>query len=187
MRIPAVRTCAVWILLLVLIGGCAQQRSIATYEARQDKMEYESDHIALLRQLSDRGYGNSSSLMMRARATCSGEGCTPDVVYLVFSVTGNTNVGFQNQGVRITADGESYTWEDPLPLRNDEVYYASSAGGQLARVRLRPPALEQIANAESVNGYLGGRAFDLDDRQKEKLRRFVSVLGNPSAQQNPET
>lgn len=65
-------------------------------------------------------------------------------------------------------------------LHGEEVFQVSTAADQIAGVRLRPPALEQIVDGETVDGYVGGRSVEIEERQQEELRRFLEVLRTPS-------
>jgi hypothetical protein len=166
------------ILALALCVGCAGQRPIATYKADSNTTVYRSRLITVAQRLSEQGYGNSSSLTMQALARCQGRNCTPDLVRLMFSTSGNTGVVFENRTIHLSADGQSYTWEDQMPLRQRGVQEQATTG-QIAGVRLRLPGLERLVNATSVTGYVGGRSIEIDGYGQEKLRRFLAAMRAP--------
>jgi len=173
-------TLSALVLIVVLASGCAGQRPIAVYHASEDRMVYQTREITVIRQLTD-GYASSSSLTMQGRARCQGKNCTPEVVRLMFSVSGSAGVSFQDRTVRLSADGRVYEWADSLPIEEENVLSRASVAGQIAGVRLRPSELEQIATATSVTGSIGGRSFDVGDRGKAQLRRLLSAVENPAA------
>lgn len=142
-------------------------------------MEYETREMDIIRRISSSGYGNSASIAIQASARCAGENCTPEVVRLMFTVSGNSGVSFENRSVYILADGERYEWQDPFRQRRGESLTQSTVAGQLTGVRLRLPQLGQIANAASVEGSVGGRTFELSEAQKEQLRTFLSAMRTP--------
>lgn len=179
---------SVLVLTLTLAGGCTGQRSIATYHVPENRMIYKTSEITVIRQLAD-GYASSSSLKMQGVARCRGKHCTPDIIRLMFSVSGNTGgVSFQDRTVRISADGKAYEWEDSMPIQEENVLGRASVAGQITGVRLRPSGLEQIATATSVTGSVGGRSFEVGERGKTELRRLLSAIRNPAAAlEDPET
>jgi len=176
---PRPRTVLLWVAALALCAGCAHQRPIATYKAASNTTMYRSRLITVAQRLSDQGYGNSSSMTMQALARCQGRNCTPDVVRLMFSTAGNTGVVFEDRTIRLSADGKSYTWKDQIPLRRRGVREQTTSG-QIAGVRLRLSGLERIVNATSVTGRVGGRAIEIDDHGREKLRRFLDAIRSPA-------
>jgi hypothetical protein len=166
------------ILALALCVGCAGQRPIATYKAASSTTVYRSRLITVAQRLSEQGYGNASSLTMQALARCRGRNCTPDLVRLMFSTSGNTGVVFEDRTIHLSADGQSYTWEDQMPLRRRGVQERATTG-QIAGVRLRLSGLERLAGATSVTGRVGGRSVEIDGHGQEKLRRFLAALRAP--------
>ncbi|MEF8938558.1 MAG: hypothetical protein V5A22_01840 [Salinivenus sp.] len=173
------RSILLWVAALALCVGCAGQRPIARYKASTNTTDYRSRLITVAQRLSEQGYGNSSSITMQALARCPGQNCTPDVVRLMFSTAGNTGVIFEDRTIRLSADGKSYTWRDQIPLRRRGVREQTTSG-QIAGVRLRLSGLERIVNATSVTGRVGGRAIEIDDHGREKLRRFLDAMRSPA-------
>lgn len=174
----SLRPVLTWLAVLALCAGCASQRSIATYESGNNTTVYRSPLITVARRLSDQGYGNSSSITMQGLARCRGRRCTPDVIRLMFTVAGNTGVAFEDRTIRLSADGKSYTWEDQMRLRENDVQRMSTVG-QIGGVRLRLPVLERIVNASSVTGSVGGRSIEVTEHGRAKLRRFLEAMRPP--------
>lgn len=172
------RPAVTWLVVLALCAGCTGQRPIATYESGRDATVYRSPLITVARQLSEQGYGNSSSITMQGLARCSGRHCTPDVIRLMFTVAGNTGVAFEDRSIRLSADGKSYTWKDQMRLRENDIRRMTTVG-QIGGVRLRIPALERIVNATSVTGSVGGRSIEIDAHGRAKLRRFLEAMRPP--------
>lgn len=174
------------LLLVGLLGiGCASQSRVVTYNASDESMEYETSEMTIVRQIGS-GYGSGSSITMRAFARCRGENCTPERVRLMFSVSGDEGVNFEDRSVSIVADGERYDWQDPVRQRREETLTQSTVAGQITGVRLRFPQLEQITNATSVEGRIGGRSFELSEDQRGQLRAFLSAMQNPEAWRNKD-
>lgn len=168
---------------LLLCIGCGGGTQVATFNAAEGRMEYETDEITVIRQVYSKGLGSGSSITLQGRARCQGRNCTPDVATLMFSVSGNADVSFQDRTVQITADGERYEWKDHMKLRQEEALEQSVVAGRIAGVRVRLSQLEQIVNASSVTGSIGNRSFELDEDDRAELRTFLSAMRDPAAGQ----
>lgn len=176
------QTLPISILVLVVGAGCAGQRAITSYNASSNTTEYRSRSITVAQQLSGEGYGNSSSLQLEATADCEGKNCTPDVITLMFSTSGSSGIVFENRSIEISADERSFTWEDQARLKWSGVKGMATVAGQIAGVRLKRSGFEQILNSASVTGTLGGRGFEVDDRDKMVLRRFLRAMKSPASE-----
>lgn len=163
---------------VLLMTGCGGTRSIATYDASENRTVFRSGPMTVARG-SGSGYGSTTSIVLRAVARCSGRDCTPEQVQLTFSAEGSSEFSLSNRSVRIVADGEEYQRADAT--RWNDFEDVGRTDGPIAGLVVSLSALEQMANASTIQGTLGTKSLRLTGRVQSTLRAFVESARNPSA------
>lgn len=167
-----------FLLVLLLCGisfGCGSSGPTTSYDSEKNETVYKSDRM-IVGEVSSGGLGSNANIMMRAVGDCDGLHCTPNSFELIFSVRGNSEVGFPNRALAITADGEDYSY-------GSKIHQGSSEALQVSRTKnlsLEVPfaELEQIATASTVEAYFGGMSINLAEVQPN-LRDFISLVEDP--------
>jgi hypothetical protein len=90
-------------------------------------------------------------------------------------VGGSSEVGLTNRTLSITADGESYRFEEQggPRTRPSDVERSQNTSMKVSGIPL--PDMKKVAMAQSVTGSLGGVALDLKSSQPD-LKEFISMM-----------
>lgn len=162
---------------VVLLTGCGGTRSVATYDASENRTVFRSGPMTVARG-SGSGYGSTTSIVMRAVARCTGRDCTPERVQLTFSVEGSSDFALSSRSVRIVADGKEYQRANATRWNTfDDVQRTE---GPVAGLVVSLSALEQMATASTLEGTLGNQSLRLRGSVQSTLREFVQSARNPA-------
>ncbi len=162
--------------LFALLAGCASTSQPVTerYNALSNETTYRTRAISLGALFEGHGIDSGMRVDLEARASCPGEQCTPDLVWLSFeAVNPKTNIQIGNSAVTMRADEQLYRWtEREGKLAEQDVTYVR---GTFVRVRLTLPELRQVATAEHVAGTVGPESFSLSYDDRMPLRRLLTL------------
>ena len=170
---PALRV-ALLLAASALVFGCGSSGPTSSYDASDNQTLYRTGKITVA-QLSSSGYGSGSTIAMQVISQCSGPNCTPESVDLLFSVEGNSETGLTTRTLSITADGESYRFDEQRSPRTraGDIERSQNTTVRVSGVPLSD--VKTVAMAQSVEGNLGGVALDLESSQSD-LQELVSMM-----------
>lgn len=159
-------------LLVLLIGCSAGGEEIAQYNGSSGRTLYQTGTITVAQQATQ-SFASSTSITMRAVASCDGKSCTPKRASLIFSVEGTSELTLSNRTLSINSDGEKRTWENQSSgyRRNSQI---GRTEGRLAKIVMPISELSEMASAQSLTGTLGEKSLNLMDAKSE-LRNFVAA------------
>jgi hypothetical protein len=165
--------------LLVVGCGTTGPGTSVSYEASQNRTNFRTGTMTVGR-LGGLGYGSNTSILLSARAQCSGRNCTPNQARLSFLLQGSSSdVALSDRSISLTADGKEYARRDAVRWRSPEDI--RRAQGRIVSLTLPLSELSQIANASSLSGRLGNNSLSLDRGVRTKLKQFVQTMRNPAA------
>lgn len=164
-------------LLVAVVSGCGTAGPTASYDASSNRMLYESAEMNVA-QL-EAAVGSGSSIVMRAFASCTSQNCTPQTVQFIFAVQGPGKSAIADHSLSIIADGSKYSWRGEQNWESQGDVLVSEE--PMVRVALPLSSVKQIANAASIEAYMGSMTLNLGGRTQSKLRSFVQTIRNPSS------
>jgi hypothetical protein len=172
-------TSLLFLALFVVGCGTTGPSTSVSYEASQDRTNFRTGTMTVGR-IGGLGYGSNTSILLSARAQCSGRNCTPDRARLSFLLQGSaSDVALSDRSVSLVADGKEYAHQNAVNWRSQEDIRMSQ--GRIASLTLSLSALSEIANASSLSGRLGNNDLRLSDGVRSELKRFVQAMRNPAA------
>lgn len=165
------------VLLVVFLGGMSAGL-LGCQSSEPVQVQYENAETTYttknVRMSNVQGFSGLKQprFEMFADATCRGSECRPDAYTLHFRADpGTGRIRIESTSVRLTADDQKITWDDPFPLERGRVF---EVRGQIVTVECTPEEFQTIAEAETVSGELGGLRFDLHYGNREPLRALVA-------------
>ena len=178
------RSTALLLLIALLIAGCGGgQAAFQDYDADSGQTTYRT-RAYTVSTLSGANIGSSKSISLRARGQCTGRGCTPSTLQLIFSASGNQELQMSGLDGRIVADDARITWssreaaQGQAGLTNDRVI---TAIGQFAAIDVSLQQAEQVAAAGSVEGVIGGRSLRIGEGVQTGLQTLLrKIKGTPA-------
>ena len=178
-RLLSVVTSLLFLSLFVAGCGTTGPSTSVSYNATQNRTSFRTGNMTVGR-IDGLGYGSNTSILLSARAQCSGRNCTPDRARLSFLLQGSaSDVALSDRSVSLVADGKEYAQRNAVNWRSREDIRMSQ--GRIASLTLSLSALSEIVNASSLSGRLGNNDLRLSDGVRGKLRRFVETMRNPAA------
>ena len=171
-------------LIAVLVAGCGGgQTAFQAYDSDSGQTTYRT-RAYTVSTISGANIGSSKSISLRARGQCTGRGCTPSTLQLIFSASGNQELQMSGLDGRIVADDARITWSSREAARgqagmaNNRVI---TAIGRFAAVDVSLRQVEQVAQASSVEGVIGGRSLRIGEGVQTGLQTLVrKIEGTPS-------
>ena len=182
MSVP--RSPGLLLLIAILIAGCGGgQTAFQSYDSDSGQTTYRT-RAYTVSTISGANIGSSKSISLRARGQCTGRGCTPSTLQLIFSASGNQELQMSGLDGRIVADDARITWSSREAARgqagmaNNRVI---TAIGRFAAVDVSLRQVEQVAQASSVEGVIGGRSLRIGEGVQTGLQTLVrKIEGTPS-------
>lgn len=173
-------TCALILLSILLVGGCASSRQAeVTYEAKEGKTTFISSKALLGHVSMSGGLAAGQRVNMQAFAACDGRDCTPSEVEIAFLNDSGSDLNLDYRRVHIIADSRELDWEDPLRL-SDPPHY-SVPRGEFIRVPVQLNDFMVLATARDVEivfGHTGTSAFRVPFDRRAPLRDFMALMDN---------
>ena len=162
--------------LPVLLVGCSSgAKEIARYDASKDRMVYQTGTVTVAQRATN-SFASSTSITMRATASCIGKGCAPQRASLVFSVEGTSDLTLSNRTLTINSDAKEWKLENRSSgyRRNSQI---GRTKGRLAMITMPVSDLAEIAGASSLTGSLGDASLDLGSAQSELQDLVAAIRG----------
>jgi len=167
----------------LLVAGCSGgQTAYQSYDSESGETTYRTRSYTVS-TLSGSNIGSSKSISMRAVSQCVGQACTPSTVQLVFSASGNQQLQLSGLDGEIVADETRINWSS----RDAAQGYANTSDdqvinvvGKFAAIDLSVSDVNQIVNASSVRGRIGGRPLNLGSGVKVGLESLVQKMQGTS-------
>lgn len=125
---------------------------------------------------------DSSSLLddariyYRVQVAKNDENTRPDSAELIFQIqTGSSRFYLKSRTLSIIANNQSFEW----PGREwYTIWEAPAVNGTITTVMMAYGDLMTIAEAEKVEGRLGGQPFDWPYKSREPMRQFIGYLNS---------
>ncbi len=166
-------------ILLLFLCGCASSEAVQVrYNRSDDTSTYESSRTLMGYRDMSGGLASGQRVMWKALATCSGEGCIPEEVALVFYNDSNTDLNLDYRRLQLDFDGTSRVWED-LAKVDDRAAYAVPRG-EFVRVSLSRDEFVRVSNARLVElhfGQTGTSVFSVSFERRASFRAFAAETG----------
>lgn len=183
-RIVSLATSLLLVSLFVAGCGTTGPSTSVSYEASNDRTNVQTGTMTVGR-IGGSSYGSNTSILLSARAQCSGRNCTPEQARLSFLLQGSaSDVAISNRSVSLIADGEEYARRNAVNWNSQKDIRMSQ--GRIASLTLPLSALSEIANASSLSGRLGNNSLSLDRGVRTQLKQFVETMRNPAAHTSPD-
>lgn len=180
-----------YLLLSVVAGlvvGCLGSRGAqVSYDSDENLTRYEVGNYTVSTR-SGSNFATSKSINMRAVGQCEGANCSPDVVQLIFTASGNQQLSLSGLDGKIVADEMKFDWSTADASQssgiraNDQMIRAS---GKFAVVDVPVGTLKKIATASSVEGSIGGQSLDLGSSVQAGFQDLLRKMSPKSS--NSET
>lgn len=160
-----------------LVAGCATSRDPATarYRAAQNEMVYRARDISLGTLFPTGGLSRDPIVEMSTWATCSGEGCRPQEVWLSFSIRRSPSRVLSHRDVKMKTDTEVYTWTQQN-RRSSGWNTQSPKSGEITRLSMELSTFRDIAESRRLSGTLGGEPFSLSYEKRAPLRAMANKM-----------
>jgi len=167
------------LLVALLVTGCGGvQTAYQSYDSDSGQTTYQTRSYTVS-TLSGSNIGSSKSISMRALSRCIGQGCTPTTIQLVFSASGNQQLQLSGVDGEIVADETRITWSSSDAARgytdasDDQIV---NVVGKFATVNLSTGEVEQIVDASSVRGQIGGQSLSLGSGVQAGLQSLMQKM-----------
>jgi PBP1b-binding outer membrane lipoprotein LpoB len=170
-------------LVALLVAGCSGgQEARRSYDPQTGQTTYETQSYTVS-TLSGSSIGSSKPISMRAVSRCLGRNCTPSTVELVFSASENQRLQLSGLGGEIVGDDTRIAWSSADAARGSNIASDQVVNviGKFAAVDLSVAQLDQIANASSVRGSIGGQSLDLGTGVQAGLRSLLQKIEGRSS------
>jgi hypothetical protein len=170
---PAFRFAVLFAVATLLLAGCTGAGAVQqNYDAARDETTYTTGRMPTGLSLNPESLTGGTPVNMRVEARCEGRECLPDHAFLtLYKGGGPATVTIPNRRFRIKADRASYEWSSRRHQRG-----SVRGTGAILRVRIGFDRLTQIAEAKSVEGWLGNNNFTMSYKQRAPIRRFVAKM-----------
>jgi len=180
----ALRVSVCTVFAVLLLAGCSGgQKALKSYDAQSGQTTYETQSYTVS-TLSGASIASSKSISMRAVGQCTGRGCTPNIVSLVFSTSAQQQLQVSGLGGQISADDARITWSSTDATegyKNVKDEDMMNVIGRFASVDLTLNQLAQIANASSVQGNIGGQSLNLGSGVQAGLASLLQKIEGESS------
>lgn len=163
---------------LFVVGCSGGQTAYQSYDADSGETTYRTRSYTVS-TLSGSNIGSSKSISMEAVSQCIGQGCTPTTIQLVFSAGGNQQLQLSGLDGEIVADETQINWSSSdaaqgyTDASDDQVV---NVVGKFATVDLSVSEVDQIVNASSVRGQIGGQSLNLGSGVREGLGSLLQKM-----------
>jgi hypothetical protein len=146
--------------MLSMICACASSESVKIdYDSATGRSTYTSSRVLLGYREMDAGLAGGQRVMWQVLASCSGEGCRPDEVALVFYNDSDSDLNLDYRRLQLVVDGATHDWEDLGRINEPEIYAVPR--GEFIRVPLSRADFVRMASAKDV-AVLFGQAVSFD-------------------------
>lgn len=174
--------------LITLAVGCAGgPPATSSYDAKKNVTTYEAGSYTVSTR-SGANLGSSKSVTLRAVGRCTGQDCSPNVIRLVFTASGNQDLSLSGLDGEIIADDSRIQWSsNEAGVRSTGMTADNQmieVSGKFAVVGLPLNKVKQIATAASVNGSIGGLSLDLGSGVQSGLKALLSKIPATASQAN---
>lgn len=171
-------------LIAVLVAGCGGgQTAFQAYDSDSGQTTYRT-RAYTVSTISGANIGSSKSISLRARGQCTGRGCTPSTLQLIFSASGNQELQMSGLDGRIVADDARITWSSREAARGQTAVTNGrviNAVGRFAAIDISIREIKQVAQASSVEGVIGGRSLRIGEGVQTGLQTLVrKIEGTPA-------
>ena len=163
---------------LLIVGCGGAQTAYQSYDSDSRETTYRTRSYTVS-TLSGSNIGSSKSINMRAIGQCIGRGCTPSTVQLVFSGSGNQQLQLSGLDGEIVADDVRINWSSrdaaegyTRPLDDQAI----NVVGKFASIDVSVDEVNQIVDASSVRGRIGGQSLNIGSGVKAGLKSLVQKM-----------
>lgn len=177
------------LLSVLLLFGCkASNEATVSYDSSSNQRTIETRSYKVS-TISGESLGSQSSINVQAIARCRGRTCKPRSAKLVFIAPTDQELSFSGIGGEIVADdAQVIDWTTREAGRSgDDVgsgiggETSISAYGPFATVRLNPDQINQIVQASSVEGTIGGKPLRFEGGVKAGLKNLLRHMQTGTA------
>lgn len=174
------------LLVLVALFGlaaCSGGGSPASgvYNAASGETSYTSRPVRLGSPRSG-GMSGARDLALRATASCTGQGCSPQAVILSASNVGQQELRGDFTDLEIQTDHYRYAWD----AESDDLVRVPNLYGDFLRVPLPMRAFADIAHAETVYVRIGAREYILTPGRRSAFMDLLVAMGDLAPPPPPE-
>jgi len=167
------------LLLLLVLGGCkASETARNGFDPATGRSTYSSPRILMDHVDLSGGLASNQRVMWRAMASCSGDGCTPNDVDLVFYNDADRGLNLDSRRVQIVFDGMTRDWEDLSRIEEPAAY--STPRGEFMRVSLSGLDFARMAEAREVEvilGMTGTTRLRVPHDRRNEFRALAAEIG----------
>ena len=142
------------LLLTALLAGCASSRpDLVRYDAATGETHYESEKALVGNINMSGGLASGQRVMMRAYASCIGEGCKPSQVEAAFLNDSSADLNLDYRRIQLVFDGRTLDWEDSSRIHEPTYYHVPR--GEFIRIPMSVADFSRLASANNVQVHFG--------------------------------
>ena len=164
---------ALLLFLLISLAGCASAEAVRVTSDSSGTITYATNRTVMGSQGMNVGLSSNQRVMWHAEAHCTGDGCRPETVELVFHNDSSTDLNLDYRSIRIEFDGLHQMWTDLIP--QDNIFYTVPRG-EFVRVLFPADLFAYLAAAQDVQisfGMSGGSVFVVSHDRREPFRALA--------------
>ena len=142
------------LVFVALLSGCASsQPELMTYDAGTGETSYQSEKALVGNINLSGGLASGQRVMMRAFASCKGEGCKPSQVEVAFLNDSSSDLNLDYRRIKLVFDGRTFDWEDSSRIQEPTYYHVPR--GEFIRIPISASDFVRLAAADRVEVHFG--------------------------------
>lgn len=166
-------------LALLMLTSCASTSPISIeYNASTGDTSYESKRTIMGYRDMTAGLAYNQRVMWQALASCAGEECVPDEVWIAFFNDTSRDLNLDYRKLKLIVDKVTHEWEDESRVNDNP--NSRVPPGEFVRISLSRADFMNLAIAKNVEvhmGESGSSVFRISFERRSDFRMFAEHSG----------